>query len=97
MRSVSRTGEDEAAVMLTCDVVHVVLPPLLHAVHILLEADWLVARLRGWATYMFCNFGAVCGVLMDAELQALAKLLIEFLVVMLLFRSLRWQIRTLPS
>ena len=50
---------------------------LLHAVHVLLQADLLIARLGGVVAKQLRNLGAVGRVLVDAQLQALAELLIE--------------------
>merc|ERR1712066_607771 len=85
-----RNGSDAFA----CDVVDVVLA-LLHAVHVLLEAYLLIARLGGVETQELSDFGAVGGVLVDAELQALAELLVELLVVVLLLGDLSEHLQAL--
>ena len=55
-----------------CDVEDVVLP-LLHAIHVLLKADLLVTRLGGVVAQQLGHLGAVRGVLVHAQLEALAE------------------------
>eukprot|EP00438_Fugacium_kawagutii_P014462 Skav223509 [mRNA] locus=scaffold1160:207113:215164:+ [translate_table: standard] len=76
------------------DVEDVVLP-LLHAVNILLQADLLVARFGGVEAKELGNLGAVGGVFMHPKLQALAKSLVELLVVVLLFCNFRKHLEAL--
>ena len=64
------------------DVEDVVLS-FLHAVHVLLQADLLIARLGGVEAKELCNLGAVGGIFMHPKLQALAKCFLKFLVVIL--------------
>ena len=56
---------------------------VLHAVHILLEANLLITRLRGVEAKELCDLGAIGGVLMHTKLQAFAKGFVELLVVIL--------------
>ena len=72
---------------LTCDVKDVVLS-FLHAVHILLEANLLVARLGGVESQELRNLGAIGAVLMHTKLQAFAKCFVELLVIILLLCNL---------
>merc|ERR1719284_1185027 len=76
-----RRGHDGDA--LASDVINVVLP-FLHAVDVFLQADLLIPRLGCVEPQQFSDLGSVRGVLMDTKLQALAKLFIELLVVILL-------------
>merc|ERR1712217_805171 len=64
---------------LTGDVVDVVLP-FLHPIDILLEADLFVARLGTMVAHQLGDLRAICGVLVHAQLEALAELLVELLV-----------------
>mmetsp|Transcript_36757 Transcript_36757/g.79203 ORF Transcript_36757/g.79203 Transcript_36757/m.79203 type:complete len:528 (+) Transcript_36757:116-1699(+) len=79
-----RDGSDTLA----GDVEDVVLS-FLHAIHVLLEADLLITRLGGVEAQELCNLGAVGGVFMHPELQALAECLVELLVIILLLCNLR--------
>ena len=56
---------------------------VLHAVHILLEANLLITRLRGVEAKELCDLGAIGGVLMHTKLQAFAEGFVELLVVIL--------------
>mmetsp|Transcript_77935 Transcript_77935/g.170723 ORF Transcript_77935/g.170723 Transcript_77935/m.170723 type:complete len:651 (-) Transcript_77935:325-2277(-) len=80
-------GGSDSGDALASDVVDVVLA-LLHAVDVLLQADLLIARLGGVPPQELGDLGAVGGVLVHAQLQALAELLVEFLVVVLLLGNL---------
>merc|ERR1712032_1717729 len=72
---------------LTSDVVDVVLS-LLHAIDVFLEGDQLIAGLGGVETEQLSNLGPVGGILVHTKLEALAELLIEFFVVILLLCDL---------
>merc|ERR1719326_1195646 len=61
---------------LTGDVVDVLLL-LLHAGNVLLKAGHLLARLGGVVAHELSELGTVLGVLVDAELEVLAELLVE--------------------
>mmetsp|Transcript_50154 Transcript_50154/g.82618 ORF Transcript_50154/g.82618 Transcript_50154/m.82618 type:complete len:468 (+) Transcript_50154:273-1676(+) len=76
------------------DVENVVLS-FLHAVNILLEADLLITRLGGVEAQELCNLGAVGGVFMHPELQALAERLVKLLVIILLLCNLREHLQAL--
>merc|ERR1739846_173953 len=79
---------------LASNVIDVVLT-FLHPINILLEADLLVARLRTVITHEFCNLCSVRGILVHAELQALAELLVKLLVIVLLLSDLRKHLQAL--
>merc|ERR1712144_104856 len=66
---------------LTSDVVDVLLL-LLHAGNVLLEGGHLLTRLGGMETEKLGELGAVLAVLVDAELEVLAELLVELVVVL---------------
>merc|ERR1712144_84385 len=66
---------------LTSDVVDVLLL-LLHAGNVLLEGGHLLARLGGVEPEKLSELGAVLAVLVDAELEDLAELLVELVVVL---------------
>merc|ERR1719469_387698 len=93
-RRFSKKGDDDLSNALSCDVVNVILA-LLHAINILLEADGLVTRLGGLVSEELSNLHPVGGVLVDTELEALAKLLIELLVIVLLLSNLNEHFKTL--
>merc|ERR1719232_1867273 len=70
-----------------CDVEDVILT-LLHSVYILLQANLLITRLGCVEAEELGNLSPVCGVFMHAKLEALAKLLVELLVVVFLLGNL---------
>mmetsp|Transcript_10905 Transcript_10905/g.28681 ORF Transcript_10905/g.28681 Transcript_10905/m.28681 type:complete len:633 (+) Transcript_10905:1264-3162(+) len=61
---------------------------LLHAGDILLEGDGLIRRLGGLVPEKVRKLVAVCGVLVNAELEVLGELLVERLVVLLVLGKL---------
>merc|ERR1719329_1297739 len=76
-------GRRHCSNALASDVVNVGLA-LLHAINVLLEADQLVTGLGSLVAEELGNLDAVGGILMDTELEALAELLVELLVIILL-------------
>ena len=56
---------------LTGDVINIILA-LFHSVHILLEADLFVARLRSLVTHQLRDFRTIRGVFVNTELRAFA-------------------------
>merc|ERR1712238_405164 len=79
---------------LTRDVVDVILT-LLHTVNILLETDLLVTRLGAVIAHQLGHLSTIRGVLMDTELQTLAELFIELLVIILLLSDFREHLEAL--
>merc|ERR1719271_431747 len=69
-------GRLHSLLRLTSDVVDVLLL-LLHARNVLLKAGHLLARLGGVVAHELSELGTVLRILMDAELEVLAELLIE--------------------
>merc|ERR1719329_1955320 len=80
-------GRRHCSNALASDVVNVGLA-LLHAINVLLEADQLVTGLGSLVAEELGNLDAVGGILMDTELEALAELLVELLVIILLLGNL---------
>merc|ERR1719336_766195 len=72
---------------LTSDVVNVILP-FLHAIDVLFKADLLIARFRAVVAHELCHLGAICRILMHTKFEALAKLLIELLVIVFFLSNL---------
>merc|ERR1712137_298720 len=69
---------------LASNVVDVVLA-FLHAVDVLLKTDHLVSRLGSLVSHELSDLGAVRGVFVHAKLEALAELLVELFIIILLF------------
>merc|ERR1719235_3020792 len=93
-RRFSRNGDDDLSHALAGDVIDVVLA-LLHAIHILFQTDGFITRFGRLVPQELSNLLSVRGVLMDAQLQALAELFIELLVVVLFLRDLRKHLEAL--
>merc|ERR1740121_1631565 len=68
---------------------------LLHAVNILLQADHLVSRLRSVIAHQLRDLGTVGGVLVHAQLEAFAELLIELFIIVLFLSDLRKHLKAL--
>ena len=73
---------------LTSDVEDVILA-LIHPVNVLRHTGIILSRLGGLDAQQHRNLGMVGGILMDAELDALAILYVELIAVILLLCNLR--------